>query len=64
MTQNTRVELLLFLLARDHLPTGVINQVLLNIEDLQEEGIEYIGDAFYLGQWASVKADRLLSNEA
>lgn len=62
MNATTRIELLLFLLARDHLPVGILNQIMIDIDNVREHtDISYEGDGLYLGQWAAVKAHNLLS---
>jgi len=60
-TTNTPVELFLFLLVRDHLPIGTINQILLDVEKALNNGpVDYIGDAELISKWTEIKTKHLL----
>ena len=62
-TMDTNIkdlQLFLFLLMRDHLPSGVIVDMVENVENCKHTSIDYIGDANCLATYAEKLAKRIL----
>lgn len=65
MRTNLKLELFLFFLARDHLPLGTINDIILQAKQIDSDNVrnevEYLEDAQFIGSWAKAKATDLKS---